>query len=438
MDCVESHGRLCANELKAMLQSMRVAGGCRLEGEIRVSGAKNLALPALVATILTDKPVTLRNVPNLADVKSLLELLNCIGTEVSYNDEHTITLSTRSIKSATAPYDFVRKMRASILVLGALIARHKQATVSLPGGCAIGARGVDLHIKALEMMGAEIAIENGYIEAKAPNGLIGCDIAFPMTTVTGTENILMAATLAKGTTRLINAAMEPEVEAFCELLNKMGARISGAGTSVITIEGVDELHGTEFEIIPDRIEAGTYAIAAAVTNGKILLKDCRYEHLTSFFETLNSVGVACEKVDNGVLVYRKSDEIQPISIQTAPYPGFPTDLQAQYTVLMSICSGSASITENIFENRFMHVPELARMGANISVQGKTALVTGVEKLKGAQVMATDLRASVSLVIAGLVAEGETIVNRLYHLDRGYENLEEKLNGCGAHVERFEV
>ena len=421
-----------------MLQSMRIAGGSRLEGEIRVSGAKNLALPALVATILTDKPLTLKNIPNLADVKSLQELLNCIGTEINYTDTHTVILTTGDIKSTIASYDFVRKMRASILVLGALIARCKKATVSLPGGCAIGARGVDLHVKALEIMGAEIAIENGYIEAKAPNGLTGCDIAFPMTTVTGTENILMAATLAKGTTRIINAAMEPEVEAFCELLNKMGAKISGAGTSVITVEGMGELHGTEFEIIPDRIEAGTYVVAAAVTNGKVLLKNCRFEHLASFFETLNSAGVACEKVDNGVQVYRKSDEIQPISIQTAPYPGFPTDLQAQYAVLMSICNGSASITENIFENRFMHVPELARMGANISIQGKTALITGVEKLKGAQVMATDLRASVSLVIAGLVAEGETIVNRLYHLDRGYERIEEKLNNCGAHGERFEV
>ena len=288
------------------------------------------------------------------------------------------------------------------------------------------------------MMGAEISIENGYIKAKAPNGLNGCDITFPIATVTGTENVLMAAVLTKGTTRLINAAMEPEVESFCELLNKMGAKISGAGTSIITIEGVDKLHGTEFEIIPDRIEAGTYAIAAAVTNGKVLLKNCRYEHLTSFFETLNLAGVASEKAEDGVLVYRKNSEIHPVDIQTAPYPGFPTDLQAQYTVLMSICNGTASITENIFENRFMHIPELSRMGANISIHGKTAMVTGVKKLTGAQVMATDLRASVSLVIAGLIAEGETIVNRLYHLDRGYENIEQKLNNCGANLERFSV
>lgn len=421
-----------------MLQSMRIVGGCQLNGTIEISGAKNLALPALVASLLTDGKVTFKNVPNLADIKSLLDLLDYIGVSINKVNQHTFELSTSCIKSTEAPYDFVRKMRASILVLGPLVSRFKEATVSLPGGCAIGTRGVDLHIKALEMMGAEISIENGYIKAKAPNGLTGCDITFPIATVTGTENILMAAVLARGTTRLINAAMEPEVEAFCELLNKMGAKISGAGTSMITIEGVDKLHGTEFEIIPDRIEAGTYAIAAAVTNGKVLLKNCRYEHLTSFFETLNLAGVTSEKIEDGVLVYRKDSEIHPVDIQTAPYPGFPTDLQAQYTVLMSICNGTASITENIFENRFMHIPELSRMGANISIHGKTAMVTGVKKLTGAQVMATDLRASVSLVIAGLIAEGETVVNRLYHLDRGYENIEQKLDNCGANLERFSV
>jgi UDP-N-acetylglucosamine 1-carboxyvinyltransferase len=329
-------------------------------------------------------------------------------------------------------------MRASILVLGPLIARFKEASVSLPGGCSIGARGVDLHIKALEHMGAKISIENGYIKASAPKGLIGCDINFPITTVTGTENILMAATLAKGTTKIINAAMEPEITAFAELLNKMGAKIEGHGTSIITIEGVDSLHGAEFDIIPDRIEAGTYAIAAAITDGKVFLRNCRYEHLSSFFEILFLAGIVHEETDDGIWVYRKSKKIRPVDIQTAPYPGFPTDLQAQYTVLMSLCDGSASITENIFENRFMHVPELSRMGANISVHGKTAVVAGVNRLKGAQVMATDLRASVSLVIAGLVAEGETVVNRLYHIDRGYENIEEKLINCGAKVERFSV
>ena len=421
-----------------MLQSMKIVGGAMLIGEIPISGAKNLALPALVASLLTESSIIYKNVPNLVDITSMLDLLSTIGTEIVYNNCNEIILKTYDIRATEASYDYVRKMRASILVLGALIARCRKAKVSLPGGCAIGTRGVDLHIKALETMGAEISIDNGYIIANAENGLVGCDITFPKATVTGTENILMAAVLASGTTRVINAAMEPEIVAFCELLNKMGARISGAGTSIITIEGVDVLRGTEFEIIPDRIEAGTYAIATAVTNGKVLLKNCKYEHLVSFFETLQLAGVACEKKDNGVLVYRKLDEIQPVSVQTAPYPGFPTDLQAQYTVLMSICNGSASITENIFENRFMHIPELARMGANITIHGTTAIVAGVKSLKGAQVMATDLRASVSLVIAGLIAEGETIVNRLYHLDRGYENLEEKLNNCGANVERFEV
>lgn len=417
---------------------MRIIGGNPLNGEVVISGAKNLALPALVASILTDETLLLTNVPNLADITSLLELLEHIGVDISRKSEHSLELTARAARSTEAPYDFVRKMRASILVLGALIGRCREATVSLPGGCAIGARGVDLHIRALELMGADVSIENGYIKAKAPRGLTGCDITFPITTVTGTENILMAAVLAKGTTRLINAAMEPEVEAFCELLNRMGARITGAGSSTITIEGVDALHSAEFEIIPDRIEAGTYAIAAAATNGKLLLRNCCYDHLTSFFETLFLAGVTYEETEGGVLVYRNGDTIYPMDIRTAPYPGFPTDLQAQYTVLMSICSGTASVTENIFENRFMHIPELSRMGANISVHGRVAVITGVPHLSGAQVMATDLRASVSLVIAGLIAEGETIVNRLYHIDRGYERIEEKLTACGANVERFAV
>lgn len=421
-----------------MLQSMRIIGGSRLTGEIEISGAKNLALPALVTTLLTDQKITLKNVPDLADIRSLLDLLEHIGTDVNYIDKHTIELSTSFIKSVEAPYDFVRKMRASILVLGPLTTRFNRALVSLPGGCAIGSRGVDLHIRALELMGASISIENGYIKTNVNGSLVGCNITFSIATVTGTENVLMAAVLAQGTTRIINAAMEPEIVAFCDLLNKMGANISGAGTSIITIEGVEQLHGTEFEIIPDRIEAGTYAVAAAVTGGKLLLRNCHYNHLTSFFETLARAGITCDKTETGVTVYRTGQNIAPIDIQTAPYPGFPTDLQAQYTVLMSICNGSASITENIFENRFMHIPELSRMGADISIHGKTAVVTGVKKLTGAQVMATDLRASVSLVIAGLIAEGETIVNRLYHIDRGYEDIEKKLNSCGANVERFSV
>lgn len=417
---------------------MRIEGGNPLNGTIEISGAKNLALPALVATLLTDKKVVLKNVPHLSDITSLLDLLAYLGTDYNFQKNEILELSTKNLKTIDAPYDYVRKMRASILVLGPLVSKYKEARVSLPGGCAIGARSVDLHIKALKQMGAEIFIENGYINAKAPKGLVGCDIVFPIATVTGTENIIMAAVLAKGTTNIINAAMEPEVIAFCDLLNSMGASISGHGTSTIVINGVDALHETEFSIIPDRIEAGTFAIAAAITNGKLFLKNCNFSHLTSFFETLFLAGVVYEEKDDGLVVYRKSENINPVDVQTAPYPGFPTDLQAQYTVLMSLCKGAASITENIFENRFMHIPELIRMGANISVHGKTAVVTGVNKLKGAPVMATDLRASVSLLIAGLVAEGETVVNRLYHIDRGYENIDEKLRNCGANIERFSV
>jgi UDP-N-acetylglucosamine 1-carboxyvinyltransferase len=287
-------------------------------------------------------------------------------------------------------------------------------------------------------MGAEISIEKGYINARAPNGLIGCDITFPTSTVTGTENALMAATLARGTTRLINAATDPEIAALTDMLSKMGAKIEGGGTSIISVLGVDSLHGTSFEIIPDRIEAGTYAIASAVTNGSIVLKNCRYQHLSTFFDALNRVGIKCSEVKSGVLVEMEGDIIKPIDIQTAPYPGFPTDLQAQYMVLMTVCDGISSITENIFENRFMHVPELARMGANISIHGRTAIVTGIQRLSGANVMATDLRASVSLVLAGLMAEGKTTVNRLYHIDRGYDDIDRKLESCGAKIARISV
>ena len=421
-----------------MLQSMRIIGGSKLNGEIHISGAKNLALPALTATILTDSKIILKNVPKLADINSMLELLSYLGTEIEFIDEHSIAFKTNTIRSTEAPYDFVRKMRASILTLGPLIARCGQASVSLPGGCAIGARGVDLHIKALEHLGAEITIENGYIHAIARNGLKGCDITFPIVTVTGTENIMMAAALARGTTRLINAAMEPEIIAFAELLNRMGAKIEGYGTPIMVIEGVDSMHDAEFSIISDRIEAGTYAIAAAATNGKILLKNCVYDDLTTFFDTLTAAGVACEAKDDGVLVYRSRESLVSVDMQTSPFPGFPTDLQAQYMVLMTTANGTSSITENIFENRFMHVPELSRMGANIAVHGRTAVVTGVEKLRGAPVMATDLRASMSLVLAGLMSEGETIVNRLYHIDRGYEDIEKKLTNCGAQVERITI
>ncbi|MDR2598536.1 MAG: UDP-N-acetylglucosamine 1-carboxyvinyltransferase [Holosporales bacterium] len=425
---------------------MRVFGGIPLLGEVVISGSKNLSLPALAASLLTDSPVTFRNVPRLTDIDSMLELLGYLGMNISTREDSSISVCTPDIKATEAPYDFVRKMRASILVLGPLVARCRKASVSLPGGCAIGARGVNLHLNALEQMGAEISIDNGYIKASAPNGLVGCDIHFPISTVTGTENILMAASLAGGTTRIINAAMEPEVIALADLLILMGAKIDGHGSSIITIDGSDSLHGADFRIMPDRIEAGTYAIAAAVTNGSLILKNCVYDHLSQFFDVLHLAGVdskiiskTSENLDN-IEVHRSGGDnrIIPVDVQTAPYPGFATDLQAQFMTLMTICNGTSSITENIFENRFMHIPELSRLGANISIHGKTAIVTGVKKLIGTQVMATDLRASVSLVLAGLMAEGETVVNRLYHIDRGYENIDQKLLACNARIERFSV
>ena len=329
-------------------------------------------------------------------------------------------------------------MRATILVLGPMVARFGAASVSFPGGCAIGVRAIDLHIKALQLLGAEVTMDNGFINVCAPNGLKGCEITFPIITVTGTENSIMAAVLAKGTTKLINAALEPEVEALCNLLNSMGAKITGQGTSIINIEGVEKLHGTTFDIIPDRIEAGTYAIASAITHGKLFLKNCIYKHLALFFNTLKLNGISIEEKQNGVMVENNNDKINPINIRTAPYPGFATDLQAQYMALMAISGGTSLITETLFENRFMHVSELNRMGANITIKGNTATVKGVNKLSGAQVMATDLRASASLILAGLFANGTTTVNRLYHIDRGYESIDKKLQQCGAHIKRISI
>jgi UDP-N-acetylglucosamine 1-carboxyvinyltransferase len=415
---------------------MRIWGGERLKGEVSISGAKNLALPALAAGLLTEDDVILKNVPNLADVQSMGNLLSHIGTDISIAGS-AYSMSTKDIRVFEAPYDFVRKMRASILVLGPLVGRFGKARVSLPGGCAIGARGVDLHIRSLEHLGANVSVDNGYINADAPNGLHGGDIIFPTVTVTGTENIMAAACFAKGTTRLINAAIEPEVVAFADLLSKMGANISDSGTPIITIEGVERLHGCEFTIIPDRIEAGTYAIAAAITGGDITIRGGEYDHISALLNFLRMADISVEVSQDGIRVSRDKDvPIKGVDVQTAPYPGLATDLQAQFMALMTLCQGSSSITENIFENRFMHVQELCRMGANITVHGKTAIITGVSKLTGANVMATDLRASVSLVLAGLAAGGETVVNRLYHLDRGYENLDQKLTNCGAIIERI--
>jgi UDP-N-acetylglucosamine 1-carboxyvinyltransferase len=424
------------------MDQMRIRGGKPLKGKIRISGAKNAALPLLTASLLTDEMVTLSNVPQLADIITMTNLLGQHGVSLGLNGHETegavgrtVELCAKKIASTTAPYDLVRQMRASILVLGPLTARCREAKVSLPGGCAIGTRPVDLHINALESMGAEIAIENGYINARAPKGLRGAEIVFPIVTVTGTENILMAAALAKGETVIINAAREPEVGDLAHCLVAMGAEIEGIGTDRLRVVGKDRLHGAKHSVIPDRIEAGTFAMAAAITNGDIELIGARLDQLHAVSRFLSDAGVAVEATKQGLHVRRKNGALQGVDVTTEPFPGFPTDLQAQSMALMCVADGASLITETIFENRFMHVPELARMGADITVQGASAMIRGIPRLKGAPVMATDLRASVSLALAGLAADGETILRRIYHLDRGYERLEEKLRACGADIER---
>lgn len=412
-----------------------IRGGKRLTGEIPISGAKNAALPLLTATLLTREPVTLNNVPALHDIQTMVTLLQSLGVKAEQTAENQWQFTTRDITSPLAHYDVVRKMRASVLVLGPMLARLGAAAVSLPGGCAIGTRPVNLHIEGLKAMGAEIRIDAGYIHATTPEGLRGCTYKFPQVSVGATENMLMAATLADGVTELENAAMEPEITDLVDLLIKMGAKIEGRGTSRLVVTGVEALHGTEHAVVPDRIEIGTYAVAAAITGGDIELVGANLELIQSVADPLQRAGAMVEETDRGVRVSRNGAPVSGVDIMTEPYPGFPTDMQAQIMALMSVSDGAAMITETIFENRFMHVPELSRMGANITVHGASALVRGVKKLKGAPVMATDLRASVSLVLAGLAAEGETIVNRVYHLDRGYERLEEKLAACGADIER---
>ncbi|MFA6280685.1 MAG: UDP-N-acetylglucosamine 1-carboxyvinyltransferase [Bdellovibrionales bacterium] len=422
------------------MDQMLIRGGKPLNGKIHISGAKNATLPLLTACLLTDEALTLGNVPQLADIATMGNLLGQHGASIGLQAGeggfgHTVELHAKMIVSTTAPYDLVRQMRASILVLGPLLARCREAKVSLPGGCAIGTRPVDLHIAALEKMGAVITIEDGYIHATAPQGLVGAEIIFPMVTVTGTENILMAATLAKGETILNNAAREPEVGDLAQCLVKMGAEIEGIGTDCLRIQGKDRLHGASHTVIADRIEAGTFAMAAAITNGDLELIGARMDGLKSVFAVLAKAGVLAEPTEGGIRVRRQNGLLHGVDVMTEPFPGFPTDLQAQMMALMAVADGAAMITETIFENRFMHVPELARMGANITVHGSSAMIRGVKKLKGAPVMATDLRASVSLVLAGLAAEGETTLSRLYHLDRGYERLEEKLSACGADIRR---
>jgi len=423
------------------MDRIRIKGGARLKGEIAISGAKNAALPLMVACLLSDKPLTLSNIPWLADVAFMADLLRGLGVEANYQrsarlgEGGTLTLAAANLSGAVAEYDIVRKMRASFLVLGPLVARLHHAKVSLPGGCAIGARPVDLHLKALEALGARVELDEGYVIASAPGGLKGAQFEFPFVSVGATENILMAATLADGETVLLNAAREPEIDDLGRCLIAMGAKISGLGTSRIVVEGVKSLHGAQHAVLPDRIETGTYAMAAAIAGGEIDLVNTRAELIGSVLPILEAVGATVTATNNGISIHRNGARPASVDITTAPFPGFPTDLQAQFMALMATADGTSQIKETIFENRFMHVPELLRMGADIRVEGDMAIVRGVERLKGAPVMATDLRASVSLVLAGLAAEGETIVNRVYHLDRGFDRLEDKLSGVGADIER---
>ncbi len=424
------------------MDRIRIVGGRRLKGEIPISGAKNAALPLMAACLLTDAPLNLTNVPNLADVVYMADVLRQLGVGVAWQmsgADHVggkVQLHAPKRTQSLATYDAVRKMRASFLVLGPLVARNREAMVSLPGGCAIGARPVDLHLKGLAAMGAEIELTGGYVMARAPAGLKGADFEFPVVSVGGTENLLMAASLAKGTTVLRNAAREPEIADLGHCLISMGAKISGLGTSAIEITGVPELGPATHAVLPDRIETGTYAIAAAITGGEIELTGTTPELIGALIPLLQRAGAEVQATPFGFSVARNGGGVHAADMVTEPFPGFPTDLQAQYMALMAVSDGTARIRETIFENRFMHVPELLRMGADIKVEGDTAIVTGHNPLKGAPVMATDLRASVSLVLAALAAEGETIVNRVYHLDRGFERLEAKLKACGADIERL--
>jgi UDP-N-acetylglucosamine 1-carboxyvinyltransferase len=415
------------------MDSILVKGNGPLNGQIPIAGAKNACLTLMPATLLTDAPLTLTNAPRLSDIKTMNTLLASLGSEVAMlQDGQVLVLGTKTISNHVADYDIVRKMRASILVLGPMLAREGQAVVSLPGGCAIGARPVDLHLRGLEALGAKLDLRDGYVHATANGGLKGAIFEFPFVSVGATENILMAATLAKGTTVLKNAAREPEIVDLAKCLRAMGAQIEGEGTSTITIQGVDSLHGATHSIV----ELGTYMLAPAIAGGDVELLGGRISLLGAFCEKLHEAGIDVTETKNGLRVCRKNERIKAVDVRTEPYPGFPTDLQAQMMALLCTAEGTSVLEETIFENRFMHAPELIRMGANIEVHGGHATVTGVEKLKGAPVMATDLRASVSLILAGLAAEGETVVSRVYHLDRGYERVEEKLSACGALIERI--
>jgi UDP-N-acetylglucosamine 1-carboxyvinyltransferase len=427
------------------MDRIRIVGGNRINGRIPISGAKNAALPLMIASLLTDDTLTLENVPHLADVEQLIRILGNHGVDYSVNGRRerqnegysrTVNFTARSIVDTTAPYELVSKMRASFWVIGPLLARMGEAKVSLPGGCAIGTRPVDLFLEGLQALGARIDVENGYVIAKTNGRLTGNRYIFPKVSVGATHVLMMAASLAKGETVLENAAREPEIVNLADCLNAMGARITGAGTSTIVIDGVDSLSGARHQVIPDRIETGTYAMAVAMAGGDVILEGARADLLQGALDVIAQTGTEIIPVNSGIRVRRNGSGIMPVDVTTEPFPGFPTDLQAQFMGLMTMAEGKSRITETIFENRFMHVQELARLGARITLAGQTAIVDGVPRLKGAPVMATDLRASVSLVIAGLAAEGETVVNRVYHLDRGFERLEEKLSGCGATIERL--
>ncbi|MCF6212135.1 MAG: UDP-N-acetylglucosamine 1-carboxyvinyltransferase [Gammaproteobacteria bacterium] len=416
------------------MDKLIITGGACLEGEIRISGAKNAALPILAATLLADGPMTVGNVPHLQDITTTMELLGAMGVRLVIDEKLAIESDTSTLQHCVAPYELVKTMRASILVLGPLLARFGEADVSLPGGCAIGSRPVNLHIDGLRAMGAEISVENGYIKAKAAR-LKGVTIVLDIVTVTGTENLMMAATLADGTTILENAAREPEVVDLADCLNAMGAKISGAGTSAITIEGVERLRGVHYNVLPDRIEAGTYLVAAAITGGRIKIKDVQPAALDAVLAKLREAGAEIDTGEDWISLDMQGRRPKAVSVHTAPYPAFPTDMQAQFTALNAVAEGTSVITETVFENRFMHVQELERMGAEIRLEGNTAIISGIERLTGAPVMATDLRASASLVLAGLVADGDTEVQRIYHIDRGYERIEEKLALLGAKIRR---
>ena len=417
------------------MEKLLIKGGKSLSGQIDCSGAKNAALPVIAASILSSHDITLKNLPYLQDITTMFELIGSMGADISLDEKMNFKLNTSNLSNLEARYELVKTMRASILVLGSMVAKYGYAKIALPGGCAIGSRPVNYHLKALEKLGAEISLNNGYIEAKAKK-LTGANIEFEGVTVTGTENLMMAASLAEGLTTLTNVAKEPEISDLADFLNSMGAKISGAGTDEIRIEGVEELTGTTFKIPADRIEAGTYLVAAAVTNGKITINKIDPKRMGSIIETLQKAGAEVDSNGNSISLDMTKDAIKPVDIVTAPFPGFPTDMQAQFTVLNCIGPGESSVTETIFENRFMHVQELNRMGTDITINGTTALINGVDSISGAQVMATDLRASASLILAGLIAKGETIVDRIYHIDRGYERIEEKLSNLGAEIIRL--